>query len=80
MFIRHNNSLEKVCKELLSLAMLGENKLEEMLESMPHEMRLLGHLQNNILEKNTITSLPVSPIEPGNNLHLDLMLYLKSLH
>ena len=68
MFIRHNNSLEKVCKELLSLAMLGENKLEEMLESMPHEMRLLGHLQNNILEKNTITSLPVSPIEPGNNL------------
>ena len=68
MFIKNSNSLEVVCKELLNLAALGENKLEEMLKSMPHEMRLLGHLQNNVLEKDIITSLPVSPIEPGNNL------------
>tara|TARA_R110001583_G_scaffold146365_1_gene298380 strand:+ start:1690 stop:2541 length:852 start_codon:yes stop_codon:yes gene_type:complete len=68
MFIKNSNSLEIVCKELLNLAILGENKLEEMLKSMPHEMRLLGHLQNNVLEKDVITSLPVSPIDPGNNL------------
>ena len=68
MFIKNSNSLEQVCEELLNLAILGETKLEEMLQSMPHEMRLLGHLQNNILKDKVITSLPVSPIEPGNNL------------
>ena len=68
MFIKNSNSLEVVCKELLNLAVIGEDKLEEMLQSMPHEMRLLGHLQNNVLEKDVITSLPVSPIDPGNNL------------
>ena len=68
MFIKNSNSLEVVCNELLNLAILGEHRLEEMLQSMPHEMRLLGHLQNNILEKDHITLLPVSPIHPGSNM------------
>jgi len=68
MFIKNSNSLEQICRELLKLAALGETKLEEMLQSMPHEMRLLGHIQNNILNDKYITSLPVSPIEPGNNM------------
>ena len=68
MFIKNSDSLEEICRELLKLAVLGEDKLEKILRSMPHEMRLLGHLQNNILEKDAITSLPVSPIDPGNNM------------
>jgi len=69
MFIKEKNSLEVLCHELLNLVKLGESKLEEMLQSMPNEMRLLGHLQVNILNKDHITSLPVSPLEPGNNMY-----------
>ena len=69
MYIKKSNSLRKLCKELLDLAKLGEIELEKKLNSMPHEMRLLGYIQNKT--KNYITSLPVSPYQPGNNLYED---------
>jgi len=68
MFLKNSNSLEVVCEQLLKLVVLGEVALERMLNSMPHEMRLLGYLQDNILDPDIITPLPVSPLEPGNNM------------
>jgi hypothetical protein len=68
MFLKNSNSLEVVCEQLLKLVVLGEVALERMLNSMPHEMRLLGYLQDNILDPDIITTLPVSPLEPGNNM------------
>ena len=67
MFIKESNSLKLLCDELYKLAILGERKLEEKLNTMPHEMRLLGYIQQNT--NNYITSLPVSPYGPGSNLY-----------
>lgn len=65
MFIKHKTSLNILCEKLLTYAKYGESHLQNILNSMPHEMRLLGEIKNTT---SLITELPVSPINPGNNL------------
>ncbi len=66
MYIKHSTTLKLLCNYLFELAKVGEAELQRQLNSMPHEMRLLGHIQS--ITDNYITSLPVTPYGPGNNL------------
>ena len=58
MYIKTPNGLNDVCNHLFELAKLGVKKLENLLGSMPHEMRLLGYINS---EHGLITSLPGLP-------------------
>jgi len=69
MYIKNKNSLETLCDELLHIAKVGEEVLEEKFKQMPHEMRLLGYIDKKLKDQNYITRLPVSPFEPANNLY-----------
>jgi len=66
-YIKNSNSIELLCNELLLLAAQGEKELEIKLQSMPHEMRLLGHIfeTNNTL----ITPLPILPFKEQSDLY-----------
>jgi len=66
MYIKNFDSLDVLCSELLRYAKLGERRLEQQFQTMPHEMRLLGEIHNK--RPDIITELPVSPIAPGSNL------------
>jgi hypothetical protein len=63
-FIKNKNSLQQICNELLDLAKHGTTKLETILGSMPHEMRLLGHIYKTT---DLITSLPGLPFNEDTN-------------
>lgn len=65
-FIKNSNSLNEICEKLFLYAEYNITQLEQLLDSMPHEMRLLGEIKNTY--SNLITELPVSPLFPGNNL------------
>lgn len=62
MFIKYSYSLQPICDLLLELAKKGERALESILGSMPHEMRLLGAIQQ--LAPTSITTLPSLPWSP----------------
>lgn len=71
MYIKYSTSLDELCDKLLMYAKYGEARLQNILNSMPHEMRLLGEIKNTT---DIITELPVSPIFPGNNLFEELQM------
>ena len=58
MYINNHYSLKRICKLLLELAKLSTTELENKLGSMPHEMRLLGHISTLC---DDITHLPGTP-------------------
>ena len=68
-YIKNAASLTEVNKTLLELVRRGEQRLFEEVDctgSMPHEMRLLCHI--NELHNNTLIDLlPVVPSGPGSN-------------
>lgn len=65
-YIKNKDSLDFVNKELYELVIKGENQLQSMIGSMPHEMRLLNYV-NNINNGNFIDMLPVVPTGTGSD-------------
>jgi hypothetical protein len=59
MYIKHYNNLLQICDKLLELAKINIIELERILGSMPHEMRLLGYI--NETNADLITTLPGLP-------------------
>jgi hypothetical protein len=59
MYIKHYNNLLPICDKLLELGKIDISELERMLGSMPHEMRLLGYIDEK--HTNLLTSLPGLP-------------------
>lgn len=58
MYINNASSLDIVCDYLLKLVKLGKHELEVRLGHMPHEMRLLGLIQNKLKPFIVLPSLP----------------------
>jgi len=58
-YIKNAESLYKVTKALYDLVIQGEHRLEQQIGSMPHEMRLLKYINNDMY----IKVLPILPTD-----------------
>lgn len=67
MYIKNLNSINILCDELLEITKKDENTLEREFNSMAHEMRLLGYIENK--NKHLITSLPILPFNKHSDLY-----------
>lgn len=69
-FIKKANSLTKINQKLLELMLLGEHKLKSIItDCMPHEMRLLGYINE---QYSLFDSLPILPEGEGSD-NFDVM-------
>jgi len=68
MYIKNSNSLQVLCDELLHVASVGEKILQEKFNQMPHEMRLMGYIDQKLRDQKYIIRLPITPYNSGNNL------------
>jgi len=67
MYIKNVLSIQLLCDELYKLAIRGEKELEKELKTMPHEMRLLGHIHQ--LYPDLITRIPIVPFDEWSDLY-----------
>lgn len=65
-YIKSADSLYEVNKRLLDLVKIGEDKLIDLTGAMPHEMRLLGYI-NEQSRETLIDRLPVVPYGEGSD-------------
>lgn len=70
-FIKNAQHLNKINAKLLELVLMGENELKTFITGMPHEMRLLGYIQQ---QYGLIDFLPIIPEGEGSENYKSLSL------